>query len=187
MHGDTAVALMGMLPMCSNDGTKDVTPSNRSGVRLKHRDILIRSCAASAPRTIRASVKADVPAASSLDHFSAKEAVRLFIRALDKLDEKEREALTTIRQVSETAETLYQLVQAFFQIVRTREGERLDAWIRTMRTCHIRELNSFVASLERDKAAVLAGLTLPYSSGQTEGHITKLKLIKRMMDDSVGE
>jgi len=51
---------------------------------------------------------------------------------------------------------------------------------------HIRELNSFVSGLERDKAAVLAGLTLPESNGQTEGHITKLKLIKRMMYGRAG-
>ena len=94
--------------------------------------------------------------------------------------------MTTIRQVSETAETIYQLVQAFLQIVRTRQGEQLDAWIRTVRACHIRELNSFVAGLARDKAAVLAGLTLPYSNGQTEGQITKLKLIKRMMYGRAG-
>jgi hypothetical protein len=43
-------------------------------------------------------VKADFPEASSLDHFSAKEAVWLFIRHVDDLNEKEREELATIRQ-----------------------------------------------------------------------------------------
>jgi transposase len=58
--------------------------------------------------------------------------------------------------------------------------------MRSVRACPIRELNSFVAGLERDKAAVVAGLTLPYSNGQTEGQITKLKLIKRMMYGRAG-
>ena len=80
---------------------------------------------------------------------------------------------------SKTAETIYQLVQEFLQIVRTRKGEHLDSWMNTVQACHIRELNSFVAGLERDKAAVLAGLTLSESNGQVEGQITKLKLIKR--------
>jgi transposase len=92
----------------------------------------------------------------------------------------------TIRQASKTAETIYQLVQAFLQIVRQRRGELLDSWMHTVRACHIQELNSFVSGLERDKVAVLAGLTLPYSNGQTEGHITKLKLIKRMMYGRAG-
>ena len=130
---------------------------------------------------LRGKVKADIPTASSLERFSEKEASWLFIRPLKDLDEKERQELIAIRQASETAETIYQVVQGFLQIVRTRGGEHLDSWMCTVRACHIRELNSYVAGLERDKAAVLAGLTLPQSNGQTEGHITKLKLIKRMM------
>jgi hypothetical protein len=35
--------------------------------------------------------------------------------------------------------------------------------------------------IEQDKAAISAGLTLPYSSGVVEGHVNRLKLIKRMM------
>ncbi len=135
---------------------------------------------------LRGRVKTDFPAASSLDRFSAKAATWLFIRPIKDLDEKEQQELAAIRQASQTAETIYQLVQGFLQIVRTRRGEHLDSWMSTVRACHIRELNSFVSGLERDKAAVLAGLTLPYSNGQTEGHITKLKLIKRMMYGRAG-
>jgi hypothetical protein len=36
--------------------------------------------------------------------------------------------------------------------------------------------------VEQDKAAVQAGLTLPINNGQVEGQVTKIKLIKRMMD-----
>ena len=35
--------------------------------------------------------------------------------------------------------------------------------------------------IERDKAAVIAGLTLPWSQGPVEGHVNRLKLIKRQM------
>lgn len=40
---------------------------------------------------------------------------------------------------------------------------------------------SFAAALQQEVAAVRAALTLPWSSGQAEGHITKVKLIKRQM------
>lgn len=130
---------------------------------------------------MRCRVKADVPAASSLDRFSAKEATWLFIRPSNELDEKEQQELATIRQSSETAETIYHMVQTFLQIVRTRKGEQLNTWMSAVRACHIRDLSSFVAGLERDKAAVLAGLILSHSNGQTKGHITKLKIVKRMM------
>jgi transposase len=39
-------------------------------------------------------------------------------------------------------------------------------------------VHSFAAGLAKD-AAVRAGLSEPWSNGQTEGHITKLKLLKR--------
>jgi transposase len=124
--------------------------------------------------------------AASLEHFSAKEATWLLIRPFKDLDEKEQQELAAIRQTSETTETISHLVQGFLQMVRQRRGEHLDAWIGTVHACHIRELNSFVAGLERDKAAVLAGLTLPESNGQVEGQITKLKLIKRQMYGRAG-
>jgi transposase len=43
------------------------------------------------------------------------------------------------------------------------------------------ELQSFAAGLRRDKAAVMAALSLPYSNGQVEGQVNRIKLIKRTM------
>jgi transposase len=42
-------------------------------------------------------------------------------------------------------------------------------------------LHSLVGSLRRDHAAVTNGLTLPYSSGQVEGTVNKIKMLKRQM------
>lgn len=75
----------------------------------------------------------------------------------------------------------YDLVEQFAQMLRTRTGEQLDAWLEQVRASHIRELQGFVVSIERDKAAVVAGLTLPQNNGLVEGKVNKLKLIKRMM------
>jgi transposase len=40
---------------------------------------------------------------------------------------------------------------------------------------------SFATDITKDEAAVRAAINLPWSNGQTEGQITKLKLIKRQM------
>ena len=42
-------------------------------------------------------------------------------------------------------------------------------------------LHGFVHGLRRDLRAVVAGLTLPYSNGPTEGANTKVKFLKRQM------
>ena len=112
--------------------------------------------------------------------FSAKDAVWLFVRDPVDLDEKEQITLTAICQASETARTTYQLVQAFRHLLHHREGEKLDDWLSVVRASQIGELQSFVTGVERDKAAVVAGLTLPQNNGLVEGKVNKLKLIKRM-------
>ena len=60
-------------------------------------------------------------------------------------------------------------------MLRTRTGEQLDDWLETVRASQIREFQGFVAGIERDKAAVVAGLTLPQNTGVVEGNVNKLK------------
>jgi transposase len=118
---------------------------------------------------------------SPVEQWTAKQAVWWFIRDPADLKEKEQRALAVIRQASPTANIAYELAQDFMQMLRHREGQRLDVWLDQVRASHIPELQRFVRSIQRDKDAVLAGLTLQESNGVVEGKINKLKLIKRMM------
>ena len=115
-----------------------------------------------------------------LQRFAAHEAVWLFVRDYSDLDETEQAELAVIRQASCTANIVYELTQDFMSILRRREGERLDTWLESVRNSQICELQRMVRSIERDKAAVLAGLTLPHSNGVVEGSVNKLKFLKRM-------
>jgi transposase len=115
-----------------------------------------------------------------LQDFSAKDAVWLFVRDPATLDEKEQTTLTAICQASETARTTYRLVQEFRHLLHHREGEKLDDWLQAVKASQICELQSLVTGVERDKAAVVAGLTFRQNNGLVEGKVNKLKLIKRM-------
>ena len=55
----------------------------------------------------------------------------------------------------------------------------LDAWLVEARACGINAVATFAAGLEVDGAAVRAALTEPWSSGQAEGQVNRLKLLKR--------
>ena len=66
-------------------------------------------------------------------------------------------------------------------MLRTRQGAHLDDWIKRAKESGIPELRSFAKGLLKDYDAVLAGLTLPWSQGQTEGQIQRLKFLKRQM------
>lgn len=52
-------------------------------------------------------------------------------------------------------------------------------WLGEVEAAHVPELVSFVAGIQQDKAALLAGLILPWSIGPAEGHVNRLKLIER--------
>jgi len=136
--------------------------------------------------TVRGKKLAELEDTGVLDHFSAKKAVWLFVHPFDDLSKKEQEELLAICQASAIAEIIYQLVGEFFRLVRSRQGTHLDSWLSKVNASAIPELQGFANGLERDRAAVLAGLTLIHSNGQVEGQVTRTKLIKRMMYGRVG-
>jgi transposase len=111
----------------------------------------------------------------------ARQATFFFLRQSEELEADERETLALLLQLDPEITQAYALVQQFVQMLRTRTGNKLDDWLETVRTSQIRAFQSFVAGIERDKAAVVAGLTLPLNNGLVEGKVNKLKLIKRMM------
>jgi transposase len=133
--------------------------------------------------------QANVQASLNLDRlhkFTASTAVWLFVRDPKSLDEVEQEDLATFCQASLTLKRTYDLVQDFMHMVRKREGHRLDAWLERIAASDLGELQAFAAGVEKDKAAVKAGLTWPINNGQVEGQVTKLKLIKRSMYGKAG-
>jgi transposase len=71
------------------------------------------------------------------------------------------------------------LSQAFLALVRERWGNDLEAWITAAIDSGIDALARFARGLREDLAAVTVGLTLNWSNGVTEGHIHRLKLVKR--------
>ena len=133
----------------------------------------------------QASVRASLNL-NRLHTFTASTAVWLFVRDPKSLDEVEQEDLATFCQASPTLKRTYDLVQEFMRMVRKREGYRLDAWLERIAASDLAELQPFAAGVEKDKAAVKAGLTWPVNNAQVEGQVTKLKLIKRTMYGKAG-
>src|SRR6516165_2476674 len=83
-------------------------------------------------------------------------------------------------QSSEVAEAM-DLAQDFTTLVRQRQPESLDPWLERASTSALEAVRRFASGLRDDYAAVKAGVTLPWSSGPVEGHINRLKMLKRQM------
>jgi transposase len=115
------------------------------------------------------------------ENFSAHRAAWLFVRQPEELDETQQAELALIRQAGSSAEAAYCLAQAFMQMIRERTGHQLDIWLKEADASRLPEFKSIARGIRQDKAAVLAGLTLPWSQGPLEGHVNRLKLLKRSM------
>nr|WP_177324397.1 transposase [Streptomyces mirabilis] len=62
---------------------------------------------------------------------------------------------------------------------RHRRDHLLGEWIRQAEGCDLRSIRSLVGILRQDIDAVTAGFTLSYGSGVVEGHVRRIKLLKR--------
>jgi transposase len=78
------------------------------------------------------------------------------------------------------------LAHAFLAMVRERRGQALETWVTEAIHSNIPELARFAQGLQDDLSAIKAGLTLEWSNGITEGHVHRLKLVKRQGDGRAG-
>ena len=60
------------------------------------------------------------------------------------------------------------------------------SWMAAVRADDLPQLHRFVRGLETDHDAVRNGLTLTYSSGAVEGHVNRIKMLKRQMYGRAG-
>jgi transposase len=105
----------------------------------------------------------------------------LLLRRPSDLDDKEQALLNQLYEWSPELVNARRLAQHFLRLVRERRGRELDAWVAAVHDTGPPELRGFSRNLHRDWAAVHAGLTERWSSGSVEGHVNKLKVVKRQM------
>jgi transposase len=101
-------------------------------------------------------------------------------RAADRTH-AERDALARFLDLCPEARLAFSLTERFTSLLREGRSDALEAWLEDATTSGLPEFHSFATGLRRDQAAIVAAVSLPYSNGQTEGRITKLKLLKRSM------
>ena len=102
-------------------------------------------------------------------------------RQPEKLKPKEQEQRTRLLEADAHVRRLYELVQRFLDMVRKRVLPKLASWLDDATSSGIAELQSFVAAILRDRLAVEAALSLPWSQGVVEGQVNRLKMLKRVM------
>jgi transposase len=78
------------------------------------------------------------------------------------------------------------LAAEFAAQIRKSGTQTFADWLAAVAASGCAELRSFAAGLCQDEAAVSAALTEPWSNGPVEGHVNRLKTIKRQMYGRAG-
>jgi transposase len=78
------------------------------------------------------------------------------------------------------------LAMRFRGILRGHDTELLDRWLHDAHHSGVYAMQRFARTLQQDLDAVRNALTEPWSNGQTEGQISRLKTLKRAMCGRAG-
>jgi transposase len=131
------------------------------------------------PRTLPAVIlPAPVP--------SARQLAFAFIRWPEERKAEEQTQLDKLRTCAGTLPEGLELAGEFVEMVRRRSATPLPTWLVKAEGSSCPELRGFAAGLRQDEAAVAAGLSETWSNGPVEGHVNRLKLIKRQMYGRAG-
>lgn len=103
-----------------------------------------------------------------------------------ELTEEEQSFLAVFFQKCPKAELARNLALSFRTIFEQKDAKALPDWIQQAKNSGIPALKNFSVGLEADYEAVKAAATHPWSNGQVEGQVNRLKMIKRQMYGRAG-
>ncbi|MFD3997142.1 transposase [Streptomyces sp. NPDC058583] len=118
-------------------------------------------------------VRADIP--------SPRKITGWIMRPREALTDQQEERLLEVRLACPDITRACDLARAFTDLVRNRRGSFLLEWIRQAERDAPKPMSGFAGFLRQDLDAVAAGLTLHWSSGVIEGHVNRVKTLKRAM------
>ncbi|MET9402724.1 transposase [Kitasatospora sp. NPDC002965] len=104
----------------------------------------------------------------------------------DTLTEAEQLRLKAVLVHCPELDALTGHVRSFAEILTERQGQRLPEWLDAVRNDNLPGPHILAAGIDRDRDAVIAGLTLPWNSGVVEGHVNRIKMLKRQMFGRAG-
>ena len=113
--------------------------------------------------------------------FLAGQVVWLLLKDEAALGGDDRTLLDVLAEQCPPIRMMRSLALEFRMLFGHGNAEQLDRWLQQAASCGLPDLQTLAVSLSREREALLAAITLPWSNGPTEGIVNKIKLIKRQM------
>jgi transposase len=111
---------------------------------------------------------------------SPKQLAWLLVRNPDNLTEQETIIIAHLQKDPDIS-IVYPLARQFASMIRERSADLLDTWLDACLSAGVIQLYNFAIGIQQDCLAIRAALETPWSNGQTEGQVNRLKFIKRQM------
>jgi transposase len=111
---------------------------------------------------------------------SAREATWMLLRP-DELTDEEKPVVELLHKLSPEVGRAQELALSFVKVVKEQRSDELRQWLIDAQHSEVAEFVSFANGITDDLLAVRAALESEWSNGQTEGHVHRLKLVKRQM------
>jgi transposase len=105
----------------------------------------------------------------------------LVLRAPAQCTAEDQQRLARLTTHSPTLAEAVALAQDFAGLVRQRQPSQLKSWLIRAATSTLMPFRRFARGLRADIAATHAAVTRPWGQGPIEGHIKRLKMLKRQM------
>jgi transposase len=109
-----------------------------------------------------------------------------WIRRPEKRTVEAQARLDKIRTASPDLTTALDLADEFKSLIRKQSSGTLREWLSRAEASPCPDVRHFAEGIRRDESAVNAAVTLPWSNGPVEGHVNRLKTIKRQMYGRAG-
>jgi transposase len=153
-------------------------PASYHAVR---RYVIKRLAAAGVPRSRANAAEAPVSAPPSAKRLSFD-----WVRRVEARNEPQEARLRALRdQCAELASALG-LADEFAALIRKQPSGTLAGWLARAESCECPEIRRFAEGIRRDEAAIDSAMTESWSNGPVEGHVNRLKAIKRQMFGRAG-
>jgi transposase len=110
----------------------------------------------------------------------------LCIKPRNLLTDRQARKVDALKQGSDAFAEMRRLAMRFNGILRGKNSAPLDAWIDDAIDSELISIMRFARVLRRDIDAVNNAVELPWSNGQAEGQINRLKTLKRAMYSRAG-
>jgi transposase len=111
----------------------------------------------------------------------ASRITRLLLTPPAALTHAEHASLAAIRARCPHLNALATHITTFAALLTSRRPALLEDWITAVTADDQPDLHHFITGLRQDHAAVTAAITCHWNSGRVEGHVNRLKMIKRQM------